>query len=92
MTRERISRADVEQRLRVVKSAAKQAGLVTINHAGATFDSLYIYGAYGTYSLLANRPGESGTSYDAFPRGLREIDLYLRGMYEGVDAARHRTE
>ena len=92
MTRERISRADVEQRLRVVKSAAAQAGLVTIDHTGATFDELYLQGANGTYYLIANRPGETGSSYTAEPRGLREIDTFLRGMYDGVDAARHRTE
>ena len=89
MTRQRIIRADVEQRLRVVKSAAAREGLVTVNHGGATFDSLYIYGANSTYSLIGNRPGETGSSYDAWPRGLREIDTFLRGMYDGIDAAQH---
>ena len=92
MTRSRIIRADVEQRLRVVKSAAAREGLVTVNYGGATFDSLHIWGANGTYSLIGNRPGETGSSYDAWPRGLREIDTFLRGMYDGIDAARHTAD
>ena len=92
MTRSRITRADVEQRLRVVKSAAEREGLTTVNYGGATFDSLYIWGGNGTYSLLGNRPGETGTSYDAWPRGLREIDTFLRGMYDGIDAIRHTAQ
>ena len=89
MTASRITRADVERRLELVKSAAAREGLTTVNYGGAAFDSLYIQGWNGTYSLLGKRPGETGVAYEPTPRGLREIDTFLRGMYDGVDAARH---
>ena len=92
MSASRISRADVEQRLRTVKSIGAHNGITVFTYYGSTLESLEIHASSGTYWLQAGRPGESGSEQIGQPRGLKEIDLYLQGMSAGYDAIRHTTQ
>jgi len=81
---ERMTRAEVERYVELVKSAAEREGLTDIAYGGhVKFADLYLQGAYGTYRLT------TGNADVGSARGLREVHTFLQGIYAGIDAIRH---
>ena len=86
---ERVTTKQVQSMIELVQGVAARNGFDRIDHSGSIYASLRVQGGYGTYWLEAFQPGETGTSYNPYPRGLKEIDMFLRGMYAGLDSPRH---
>ena len=87
MTR-RTTVAEIQQLIVSVQAAAANAGFTRIGYSEGTYSEIWLRQENGTCWLSTRLP-DSGAVDIGTARGVHDVAVFLRGMYAGLDSARH---